>query len=154
MSIETTININKRVIEILNEKAKETGKSKTSIIKSLMQKIMSDNQKMLKSFSSVKYQAKDKKENWHKLHITLNEYEYEYYFDMRKFFKMSVSFILAFAVSVYLNEVVENLLTKERNADNYLFRNYIFIKETIDETICWRIYWGIPQKLPEIVLVQ
>ena len=63
-----------------------------------MQRVMSDNQKMLKSCSRVKYQERDVKENWHRLHIIMNEYEYEYYFDMRKFFKMSVSFILAYAV--------------------------------------------------------
>ena len=92
-----------------------------------MQKLMSDSQKMLKSCSRVKYQERDVKENWHRLHVLMNEYEYEYYFDMRKFFKMSVSFILAYAVVKYLNEIINELLNRSISTDKYYFRNYIFI---------------------------
>jgi hypothetical protein len=81
----------------------------------------------------------------------MNEYEYEYYLDMRKFYKMSVSFILAYAVMKYINEVVNELLNGNKNTDNYSYRNYIFIKTTSNETICWQIYWGVPQKLPYII---
>ncbi len=63
---------------------------------------------------------------------------------MRKFFKMSVSFILAYAVMRYLDEV----LKRNKSADNYCYQNYIFMKEVVNGIICWQIYWGIPQKIP------
>jgi hypothetical protein len=146
MFIETTLHINNIILEMLNRGAAITGRSRTFIIKLLMQRVMKDNQKLLKSYSRIKYQERDLKENWHRLHIIMNEYEYEYYLDMRKFFKMSVSFILALAVRRYLDEILNELLHRNIDTDNYLYRNYIFIKKTIDEVISWQIYWGIPRK--------
>ena len=100
-----------------------------------MQRVMGNNTKMIKSYSRVKYQKRDAKENWHRLHIVMNEYEYEYYFDMRKFFKMSVSFILAYGVVKYLNEIINELQDSSNKTDKYYFRNYILIKEIIMKTI-------------------
>ena len=150
MSIETTLHVHKSTLEMLNEKAEKTGRTITSIIKLLMKRIMNDNQKMLKSYSRIKYQERDVKDNWHRLHIILNEDEYEYYQDVRKFYKMSISFILAYAVRRYLNEVVNKLLDRNNFTDKYYFKDYIFVKKTIDGVICWQIYWGIPQKLHTI----
>ena len=113
-----------------------------------MQRVMNDNQAMLKSYSRIKYQARDDKENWYLVHLVLNEYEYEYYLDMRKFFKMSVSYIVAYAVKRYLDEIIDELLNMNKNTDNYLYRNYILITKTINSVICWQIYWGVPLKLP------
>ena len=148
MLIESTMHMHKSTLEMLNRGAEITGRSRTFIIKLLMQRIMSENQKMLKSHSRIKYQPRDDKENWFRLHVVINEYEYEYYLDMRKFYKMSVSFILAYAVRRYLDEILSKLLNGNKNTDNYFYKNYIFIKRTIDGITCWQIYWGIPQKLP------
>jgi hypothetical protein len=103
---------------------------------------------LLKSYSRVKYQNRDEEKNWHRIHIVLNEHEYEYYLDMRKFFKMSVSYILAYSVMRYLDKFMNELINKNITTDNYYYKNYVFIKETIYGIICWQIYWGIPQKLP------
>ncbi len=151
MIIQTTLYIHKSILEMLNRGSVITGESRTAIIKHLMQRLMSDNRKMLQSYSRIKYQARDDKENWHRLHIIISEYEYEYYLDMRKFYKMSVSFILAYAVKRYLNEVVYALLDMNNNTDNYRYRNYILIKKILDGIICWQIYWGIPQKLASLI---
>ncbi len=148
MLIESTIHIHKSILEMLNRGSEITGGSRTFIIKLLMQRVMSNNQQMLKSHSRIKYQARDNKENWYRLHVVINEYEYEYYLDMRKFYKMSVSFILAYAVRRYLDEILSELLNRNKNTDNYFYKNYIFVNRTIDGITCWQIYWGIPQKLP------
>lgn len=150
MNIETTIHIQRNTLEMLERGAAITGRSRTLIIKMLMQRLMRDNQKMLQSHSRIRYQERDLKENWHRLHIVMSEYEYDYFLDMRKLYKMSVSLILAFAVRHYLDEVMNILLDKHQITDNYLFRNYLLIKKIIDGVICWQIYWGIPRKLPDI----
>ena len=151
MSIETTLHVHKSILEMLNEKTEIAGRTITFIIKLLMKKIMNNNQKMLKSYSRIKYQERDVKENWHRLHIILSEDEYEYYQDIRKFYKMSISFILAYAVRRYLTEIVNKLLDRNNFTDKYYFRDYVFVKKTIDDVICWQIYWGIPQILPDII---
>jgi hypothetical protein len=147
MLIESTIYVHKNTLEMLDRGAETTGRTRTLIIRVLMQRIMSNNRHMIRSNARIKYQSRDNKENWHLLHVVLNEYEYEYYLDMRKFYKMSVSFILAYAARRYLNEIINELLNGSKNTDNYLYKNYIFITKTINKVIYWQIYWGIPQKL-------
>ena len=147
MLIESTIHIHKSILEMLNRGVEMTGKTRICIVRILMRRIMGDNQHMLKSNARIKYQARDEKENWSRIHVVLNEYEYEYYLDMRKFYKMSVSFILAYAVRRFLDEVLSELIDENYNTDNYCYRNYIFLKKTIDKVICWQIYWGIPMKI-------
>ena len=143
MLIETTLHINKEILEMLHKCAEKTGRSRVAIIKLLAQRMMRDNRKMLKANSRIRYQERDLKENWHRIHILLNEYEYEYFLDMRKFFKMSVSYILAYAVLKYHEE----LMDRNINSDNYWFKNYIFITKEVGGIILWQIYWGIPPQL-------
>ncbi len=147
MLIETTIHIHKSILEVLNSGSAISGRTRSLIIKLLMQRVMRDNQKMLQPHSRVKYQARDTKDNWQRLHVVMNEYEYEYYLDMRKFYKMSVSFILAFAVRQYFDEIMNLLLNDSNMTDNYCYQNYIFINKIINGVIYWQIYWGLPQKL-------
>lgn len=150
MLIETTMHVHKSILEMLEKGSETTNRTRTYIIKCIMQRVMRDNRKLLRSYSVIKYQDRDLKENWCRIHIILNEYEYEYYLDMRKFYKMSVSFILAYAVMRYLDEVVNKILNKKINADNYCYNNYVFIEETVYGIICWKTYWGIPPQLPNL----
>ena len=116
---------------------------------------MRDSYRLVRGNSPVKYQKRNLTGDWHRFHIKLNDYEYEYCLDMRKFYKMSVSLIVAYAVSNYLDEIIIKLLdTNMREVtDNYHYKNYILIQEIIDSTICWKIYWGIPYNLEKINLL-
>lgn len=150
MLIETTMHVHKSILKMLEKSSETTNRTRTYIIKRIMQRVMRDNRKLLKSYSVIKYQERDLKENWYRIHIILNEYEYEYYLDMRKFYKMSVSFILAYAVMRYLDRVVNEILNKKNNTDNYYYINYVFIEEVVYGIICWKIYWGFPTHLTEL----
>ena len=143
MLIETTLNIHKSILDRLDTGTAITGRPRNSIIKLLIQRFMMDNQRMIKTNSRVKYQERDLKENWQRINIVFNEYEYEYCQDLRKFFKMSVSYILAFAVLRYLDEILHG----NKSTNKYFFCNYIFIRKIIDNIVCWEIYWGIPSQL-------
>ncbi len=140
MRIATTLYVHKNILYRLDAGEGMSGRSRSSIIKLLIQKVMNDNGKMIKANSRVKYQERDLKENWSRVNIVFNEYEYEYCQDLRKFFKMSVSLILAYAVLIYLDEVVR----EKGSTNNYYYCNYILIRKVIDNVICWQIYWGIP----------
>ena len=142
MLIETTLHVHKSILDKLDTGAETSRRSRTFIIKLLIQRIMKDNKGMIKTNSRIKYQERDIKENWSRINIVFNEYEYEYCQDLRKFFKMSVSYIIAYAVLKYLDEV----LKIGKYTDNYFYTSYIFIQKTYDGAICWQIYWGIPQQ--------
>jgi hypothetical protein len=140
MLIETTLHMHTTILNKVDQIAIVIGKSRSSIIKLLIQRIMKDNQQMIKVNSRVRYQLRDLKDNWKRINIVFNEYEYEYCLDLRKFLKMSVSLILAKAALRYLDEI----LKKRESTNNYCFCNYVFMQKTIDNVICWQIYWGIP----------
>ena len=146
MSIETTINTTKDIAEELLNASIKAGVSQSYIIVTLLKRAMGDSYRLTRSFSPVKYQKRNPLEIWHKLHIQLNEYEYEYCLDMRKLFKMSVSLIVSYAVKRYLKEILNKLFdtNKRKITDNYPPNNYILIREVVDSVICWRIYWGLP----------
>ena len=147
--IETTINIHVGMIDKINQISKIYKISRNKVIKDLLKKVM---EKDLNNFSfnkCVKYQDSDSKENWHKFHILLDTDEYEFFIDLRKFFKMSVSAIVAYAVKKYYREML-----KFKSTDNYLFKNYIIIKEVINNVVTWKIYWGWPEKIEKILSMQ
>ena len=144
--IETTLNIHIDTLGMINKISSVRKISRNKVIKSLLKKFMS---KELNSFSfnkCVKYQDSDSKENWHKFHIILDTDEYEFFIDLRKFFKKSVSAIVAYAVKKYFKDMI-----KLNNTDKYLFKNYVIIKETINNVITWKIYWGYPEKMEKIL---
>ena len=144
--IETTININVGTLEMINRISGIYQISRSRVIKNLLKKVMD---KDLNSFSfnkCIQYQVSDSKENWHKFHILLDTDEYEFFLDLRKFFKMSVSAIVSFAVKKYYKEIHKFIKT-----DNYRFKNYIIIKETINNLVTWKICWGWPLEMEKIL---
>ena len=140
--IETTINIHVGTLEMINKISRICQISRSRVIKNLLKKVMG---RELNSFSfnkCIKYQKSDAKVNWHKFHIILDTDEYEFFLDLRKFFKRSVSAIVSYAVKKYYKQMI-----KFKKTDNYLFKNYIIIKETIDNVITWKICWGYTEKM-------
>ncbi len=145
MEIQTTININKIIIEELNKASNKLQLSRSYIIRLLLKELLDDN-KEIKIFNSpVKYQSRDLECNWSTFHLTLREDEYEFCLDLRKVYKMSLSFIIAFAVKKYLKKIFMLFSTHTLNniSDNYLYRNYVFSFNIINGVKCIRIYWGI-----------
>ena len=153
MFVKTTINIETKILDKISSSAYFTEVSRTKIIKLLLARVIRNNQKMVRSNHGIMYQDRDDSNNWHRFHIIFRIDEYEYCLDMRKLFKMSLSRILAYAVMKYMQEIVQKLKLKdyEEIRDNYSLKNYIIIHEMTTGVICWRLYWGIPRKLPDIV---
>ncbi len=95
MNIITTINIRSDLLEKILQK-KETGNiSLNKIVSNLLRGALSWPKNKLQTFISIKYQDKieDDELYYHKLHIALSEELYEKCLDMRKLYKLSVSFI-------------------------------------------------------------
>jgi hypothetical protein len=140
--METTLNVDIGILTQITRASKSRGISRSELITILIKKVMNENIITVNMGKLVKYQKKSSLANWHTFHLNLREDDYEYFLDLRKLFKMSVSLILAYAVEKYLIH-----LDEINTADNYRFRNYVIVKEVIENIICWRYYWGYPPNL-------
>ena len=144
MNIETTININPGVHRLILNAIDSTGQSKNMIISSLMRRVADDHDKMVATWSRIRYQKRDPDAVWLPLHLALRPDEYEFFQDLRKVFKCSISFLVAYAVKKYLKEIIHKLAI---NPDNYRYKNYMFQRVIVDNVICWILSWGVPRTI-------
>ncbi len=149
MDINTTIYIHRDILSRIKEAIGNNREFRNKLIIALLKRAMRDHDKLEKNFSSVKYQDDDTAGRWNTLHVRFGKGENEYFQDMRRVFKMSVSLILAYAVKNYLNEVLKDLLQMD-SPDNYPPKNYLILKDIIDGIVCWRLFWGFPTNVDEI----
>ncbi len=144
--METTLNINARILDRISLAARSRGVSRSEMIILLIKKAMDDIPDPARIGSMVRYQRKGRPDEWRTFHVQLRMDDYEYFLDLRKLLKMSVSLILAYAVKKFLNKCLKNNTT-----DNYQYKNYIVIKEFIDNIVCWKFLWGYPPNLEKIL---
>lgn len=144
MFVDTTIFINAALMQRIMSAVLVSGRSKNLVISSLMRRLADDQEKLVKSWSRVRYQQRGEINSWRRLHVCLRQDEYEFFLDMRKAFKCSVSLLVAYAIELYLDEILEKI---RKNPDNYRYKNYIVSQILIDNVVCWMYCWGIPETL-------
>ncbi len=147
--MKTTLNIQIDLLDQIKKVALSNGISCSEMIALLLKRIMQEIGNPENLGIMVEYQDRCDPSRWHVFHVQVKEDTYEYWLDLRKLLKMSVSLILARAVKKYLWKPM-----KIGGNDNYRFTNYMISKETMDSIIIWKFIWGIPynlQKLTHIV---
>lgn len=145
MAINTSIYIKSDLLGRVFETASYLGISSNKIITLLLYKVMNNKCSMYKLFNPVCYQRGDKNTKWNCFHISLKDNVYEAAIDLRKMFKMSVSFIIAIAIAEYLEEIIQDFYKNTANTDNY-HHTYIFISNNYEGIFSFTIFWGIPPK--------
>ncbi len=105
--METTLNIRDDIFERVLPASRSTGISGSELIVILIKKVMADMSNAGHMGRLVQYQERRGKDQWQRFHIYLRAYDYEYFLDMRKLLKMSVSKILAHAVEKFLNKLLK-----------------------------------------------
>ena len=145
--IETTAYIDRECINLLTGMADEAGVSRSKLVILLLKRVMKDHATLVRYDRAVRYQARKPVVARKRLHISIDLREYEFFIDMRKLFKLSVSFLIAFAVREHLDELLTKLADEKYDeyADNYPYYHYLIIPEKVDSAICWKIFWGIPE---------
>ena len=141
--IETTINISIKNLESIMFASSVTGETRSEIIVRLLKQVMKKESLEGSICRRIKYQKSEVGESWRRSHVRFKGDEYEFFLDLRKILKMSLSHIIANAIKKYLNHLING-----KNTDNYLFNNYVIAKEDADGVIFWKLFWGIP-KNPE-----
>ncbi|MBN1497723.1 MAG: hypothetical protein JXA07_13190 [Spirochaetes bacterium] len=144
--METTLNIGVDVFGQIAAAADIRGISRSTLITSLLKCVMNDIPDSTRIGKMVKYQERRSSADWHVFHLSLREDEYEYFLDLRKLFKMSLSLILVYSVKKYLSKMM-----KKNSTDNYSYKNYVLIRELIDNIISWRILWGYPPDIEHLL---
>ncbi len=143
--METTINVRSEILEKISAAARSKDISRSEMILILIKKSMIDITDPGRLGNLVHYQKRGMPGDWHAFHIKLRADEYEYLLDLRKLLKMSVSLILAVMVKKHLG------VSPTKNvADNYRFKDYIIIKEVLDNVICWKLLWGFPPNIEKL----
>jgi hypothetical protein len=130
----------------ITAQAHARGISRSEMILFFLKKSMEDVSEPGQLGRLVRYQGRGRSIDYHPFHIRLREDDYEYLLDLRKLLKMSVSLILAESVRRFLRGKRErfNWIWEKYKGDKNRFRNYVIIKELINDVICWRFFWGFP----------
>ena len=144
MQRETTVNIGLEVHNRLTKAADDAGISRNAMVSSVITYSCRMTKPRAIERGLVRYQGREGNSKRRRVHVRFRDDEYEFFHDLRKVWKMSVSFILAVAIEKYLDELLRLLV---KNPDNYRYRNYASSRIIVDNVICWVLYWGIPKKL-------
>ncbi|MBN2160913.1 MAG: hypothetical protein JW807_16100 [Spirochaetes bacterium] len=144
--METTLNVHVEILEQVSAAAKAAGISRSRMIAVLIKKAMDDITDPMRMGSLVRYQERRRPEEQRPISVQLRVDEYEYFQDLRRLRKMSVSLILAFAVKKFLRRLIS-----DKKTDNYRYQNYVVIREIIDNLISWRLIWGFPANIAKVI---
>lgn len=143
MVAETTVNIRLDMYAKLAGAADCAGVSKSRLISALLRHAAGNKRLFLPDAIRVRYQGRREKEEWRCLHVSIRRDEYEFYHDLRCLCKLSVSFLIAYALEHYLDEVFALIM---KDADNYRYQNYAIYRIVDNGIICWVRCWGIPRR--------
>jgi hypothetical protein len=139
--LRTTINMRFDIFHKISLAASMLGKSRRQVVIKLLIRLMSDMERLQGGFMLVRYQERDPIKHWHCFSISFRRDENEFFTDLRKLGKFSVSRLVAIATELYLDE----LLREGGSMHNYArFEHYSIGRRTEGGIICWEMYWGDP----------
>ena len=153
--MRTTININRDLQNRLISTADMLHVSSHDLIAMLVRLVISRNSFEMNTSRGVRYQDRDPDKNWETFHVTLDDRLYFASLDFRNFFKVSVSFLISFAILNFLDVLVKKLINARmdnRKVDNYPL-NYVIIAKMFDDIQGFIVIWGIPdeKKLKDLI---
>lgn len=146
MAVRTTLHLNRRMAEVLDENAKKLGLSRSELVMMLAYRQMMRNKKRAAFLQVVRYQKRKPNTEWKSVHIAIKESDYVFLVEMRCFYKISVSCLINMALCellyskycIYNNRFIKNF--KDKN----LYNGHGMMTENTKTSVCWRIYWNLP----------
>ncbi len=155
MYIDTTYVMCEDVIALLDEAEEKTKRQKEELLVLAMRMMLKDSENYYRPDGRIEYQKRidtetGEKITKHRVKMRLTHREYDYYQDMRKIFRRSISLVMAIAVRNYLAIIVEAIVNKTAKtvlADTYQFENYAIFINRICYAPSFRIWWGLPKNL-------
>lgn len=148
--IHTTVNLGINGATRIEKSAEKLGVTRSRLVVLLLRKVLVHWKSLKRNMDSVKYQKNIDGEEWKAVHVFFEARDYEMFIDMRKFFKWSVSALVAMAISKYLDEIlIDGKEGIKRHFDNYLVTDYHCSGKLDKNNICWHIIWGFDEKFAQ-----
>ncbi len=155
MYIRTTYVMRTEVLQLLVKAQEQTKLSMEMLLSHVMRKMRTQHEAYLSDDGRIEYQKRHDamtKLPIKKVRVKVKflESEYNFFQEMRYFFRRSISLVMAIAVFRYLDEVVEEIL-KNDNTDVceyfYPYENRAKFIKCIENVPTFKIWWGIPWNL-------
>lgn len=145
MNIETTTCISYDHLEVLKYHAKYHNMSLRTFISCLIKYAAQFEKANVKYFKQLKYRKRGQGQ-WRRLHLVLYEDEYEFLLDVKKLWKMSLAFVIAFCLDNVLEEFLRFLERESHRedyyTDNYRYSGYSFEIGNEENIFYCKFYWG------------
>lgn len=137
--IETTICIDSASLKVLNRISSKRRKSNSMVIRNLLGLLSDQAMDQMTMWKRVRYRPRSTEHNLVRMHLYLEEPEYEYILDLRKLLKLSVSFIVKKLILLYDES--------QKSGSNFLksLKNLhydIFVYKDKYGTIKIQVNWG------------
>jgi hypothetical protein len=145
MEFETTTCISNKHIQTLYYYAQMVNLSLSKFLVSLINYAAMHEKRKIKPFTHVKYRKRSGLA-WQRVHLYLLYHEYEFLFDMKKLWKMSIAHLIEYCIDNVLVEFVEALLKEEHNY-SYRFMHYTFDFSYVKNMPAYRCIWGVPPEM-------
>jgi len=141
--IKSSVNINIEKLSLLESFSETNELSVSEVVALLLRKILEDGKYSAKKFRAVKYQDIDPDKNWDTLTVYFEDVDYEFFTDMRKFFKESVSLLLSKAIDLFLDTILSEV---EEILLNYANSDWDIRRDEVKTGVIWIIFWKNPGK--------
>jgi hypothetical protein len=142
--IKTTVNFLESRLDAVFEAANVSGIEYKVLIKRCVACFVDDFEKGDFAENALKYQPDA--DNWKKVHVKMSPDEYDIYFDCKKVLRWSFSLIVAVAIDMYLDSIVNGYQDYSYHADTYT--KFCMEEEKIPIYV---FSWGKSMKLEEIL---
>jgi len=141
MNCETTMYIQEDLLLKVDDAAEKLGLSRSRVVSILLTKYMDSQREGGRAFVKLRYQERDREVNFVTKSLSLREDVYEMWVDVRKVFKLSASLVIARAIMLYLDEI----LNGEDGPFNYFPMYYTNVRYHGKTCIITTI-WGEPDE--------
>ena len=106
MITDTTVCIHRDIFIKLDAAAEMTGISRDQFISSLLRHASKKLRKLHDDWIRTRYQERRAGEKWSRMHIRVRRDEYDFFFDLRKVTRFSLSHLIAYATEHYIDELI------------------------------------------------
>jgi hypothetical protein len=143
--MRTTIYINLELLDRLDRASALLNISKNDIIGLLISRLTKDNNFDARPFETVSYQTSVKGMTWKIKHVEFEPVFYEKAQDLRRNFKFSVSWFIAYGICEYLDDIVEGILNPKSKAKDNYDRDYTYKAKKFGKIRIFIAIWNIPR---------
>ena len=124
---QSTFNIREDLIPRIEGAAETLNMKRSRVVEALIIKFMDNTKGGEKTLQQLKYQIIKNGVKSKKLGIFWRRDVYERSLDVRKVFKMSVSYAIAVAIEKYLDELVKEIMDIESKGEAYNYNTFYLI---------------------------